>query len=95
MSAIATLSLTDLATVSGGQSAPSFDQYTASQRAKVADPYRQVVCTTAGIKGAPDLAKGVYAGNATDADRIRASEMLQKYCQGGAHLPAQAPASPF
>lgn len=95
MSAIATLSLTDLAAVSGGQSAASFDQYTASQRAKVADPYRQVVCTTAGIKGAPDLAKGVYGGNATDSDRIRASEMLNNYCRGGAQLPSQAPASPF
>jgi hypothetical protein len=83
-----------LATISGGQGA-SFSDYTNGQRNKVADAYRTVVCTTAGIKGAPDLAKGVYGAGASDSDKIRASEMLNKYCQGGAQLPAQAPKSPF
>ena len=44
---------------------------------------------------APDLAKGVYGAGAADSDKIRASEMLNKYCLGGAQLPAQAPKAPF
>ncbi len=88
-----------LETVTGGQAAPaapgSFADYASGQRSKIADQYRSVVCTTAGIKGAPDLASGVYGAGASDTDKIRASEMLNKYCQGGATLPAQAPKSPF
>jgi len=91
-----TISSLDLVAVSGGEGgASSFAEYTNGQRAKIADPYRQVVCTTAGIKGAPDLAAGVYGAGASDTDKIRASEMLNKYCQGGASLPTQAPKSPF
>jgi hypothetical protein len=93
------ISSLDLVLVSGGQAAPaaggSFADYTNSQRAKTADAYKQVVCTTAGIKGAPDLAGGVYGAGASDTDKIRASEMLNKYCQGGSTLPTQAPKSPF
>jgi hypothetical protein len=94
---LASISSIDLSSVSGGQAAPggSFADYTNSQRAKTADAYKQVVCTTAGIKGAPDLAGGVYGPGASDTDKIRASEMLNKYCQGGATLPAQAPKSAF
>jgi hypothetical protein len=95
MSAITTIATIDLATVTGGQAASSFQDYTDTQRSKVADAYKQVVCTTAGIKGAPDLAKGVYGAGASDADKIRGAEMLNRYCQGGAQLPAQAPKSPF
>ncbi len=89
-----TLSTIDLVYVTGGAGA-SFQDYTSEQRAKIADPYRQVVCTTAGIKGAPDLASGMYGQGASDADKIRAAEVLNKYCLGGASLPAQAPKSPF
>lgn len=88
-----TLSLLDLSSATGG--AQTFQDYTADQRAKVADPYRQVVCTTAGIKGGPDLATGMYGQGAADADKIRAAEVINKYCLGGASLPAQAPKSPF
>ena len=97
MSAIESLTviaIADLATVSGGQNA-TFNDYTDTQRAKVADAYKQVVCTTAGIKGAPDLAKGVYGAGASDTDKIRGAEMLKSYCNGGVALPAQAPKSPF
>ena len=94
MSAI--LTVVELSTVTGGQAASSsFSEYTSGQRAKIAEPYRQVVCTTAGIKGGPDLATGVYGAGASDADKIRAAETLNKYCLGGATLPAQAPKSPF
>lgn len=89
-----TISTTDLDTTTGG-AGQTFQQYTDAQRQKVADPYRQVVCTTAAVKGGPDLAKGMYGANATDADRIRGAEMVNKYCLGGAQLPAQAPKSPF
>lgn len=89
-----TISTLDLVIVTGGAGA-SFSEYTAEQRSKIADPYRQVVCTTAGIKGAPDLATGMYGQGASDADKIRAAEVINKYCQGGAQLPAQAPKSPF
>jgi hypothetical protein len=95
MTNLAAIAITDLTTVTGGQSAGSFESYTTKQREQVANPYRQVVCTTAGIKGAPDLAKGVYGAGATDSDKVRAAEMLKSYCQAGAALPAQAPKSPF
>jgi len=88
-----TITSLDLTSVTGG--AQSFQDYTADKRAQVADPYRQVVCTTAGIKGGPDLASGMYGQGASDADKIRAAEVLNKYCMGGASLPAQAPRSPF
>ena len=89
-----TISSTELAAVAGG-AGQSFDDYTSAQRAAVAAPYRQVVCTAAGVKGGPDLAKGMYGAGASDADKIRAADVLNKYCQGGQTLPAQAPASPF
>ncbi len=92
--AFVSISTTDLATATGG-AGQTFNDYTNAQRQKVADPYRQVVCTTAGIKGGPDLAKGMYGANATDADKIRGAELVNKFCQGGAQLPAQAPKSPF
>ena len=91
---IQALTLIDLDAVSGGQ-AGSFADYTNSQRSKTADAYRQVVCTTAGIKGAPELASGMYGAGASDTDKIRAAEVLKSYCAGGATLPAQAPKSPF
>ena len=94
MSNILTLSITDLSNVTGG-AGQSFQDFTSEQRAKIADPYRQVVCTTAGIKGGPDLASGMYGAGASDSDKIRAADVLNKYCQGGAQLPAQAPKSPF
>ena len=94
MSNLVTLTASDLVTATGG-AGQTFQQYTDAQRDKVADPYRQVVCTTAGIKGGPDLAKGMYGANASDADRIRGAEMVNKYCMSGAQLPAQAPKSPF
>lgn len=97
MSNFAYISIADLATVSGGATkrATSWDKYTAQQRASVMPAYKTIVCTGAGVKGAPDLAKGVYAAGATDADRIRGAEMLKSFCMGGAQLPAQAPKTPF
>jgi hypothetical protein len=88
------ISTVDLAAVSGGNDS-TFEAFANKERARVADPYRQIVCAGAGVKGAPDLAKGVYGANASDADKIRGAEMLRAYCQGGAKLPAAAPPSPF
>ena len=89
------LTLTDLARVSGGEGNSSFDAFADKERARVAEPYKQIVCTGAGVKGGPDLAKGVYGAGATDADKIRAAETLKSYCLGGAQLPAAAPKQPF
>ena len=92
------ISITDLSLVSGGQAAAApntFDAFVEGERAAVADPYKKIVCKGAGVKGGPDLAKGVYAAGATDADKIRGAKMLDAYCQGGAQLPSAAPKSPF
>jgi len=97
MSTQSIVSLEDLDRVSGGaQNQPSgFDAYANKERAAVAPAYKQVVCTGAGVKGAPDLAKGVYGAGASDADKIRGAEMLKAYCMGGAQLPSAAPKTPF
>ena len=94
---LASISNADLATVSGGatKAATSWDKYTAQQRASVMPAYKTIVCTGAGVKGAPDLAKGVYGTGASDADRIRGAEMLKGFCMGGSQLPAAAPKTPF
>ena len=78
-----------------GSADNTFDEFANSERARVAEPYKQIVCAGAGIKGGPDLAKGVYGANTGDADKVRAAKMLQAYCQGGAQLPAAAPKTPF
>ena len=88
------ISITDLAEVSGGQN-QTFDAFADSERARVAPAYKQIVCTGAGVKGGPDLAKGVYGASAPDADKVRAAEMLKSYCMGGSQLPAAAPKQPF
>ncbi len=98
MSNLSTVSFQDLGRIAGGQNASSpssFDAYANKERARIADPYKQIVCAGAGVKGAPDLAKGVYGPGASDADKIRGAEMLKQYCLGGARLPAAAPKSPF
>jgi hypothetical protein len=95
MSTFASISTTDLVHVSGGADASAFDAFADKERARIADPYKQIVCTGAGVKGGPDLAKGVYGAGASDTDKIRAAEMLKGYCQGGAQLPAAAPKTPF
>jgi len=90
----ASISFSDLDLVSGG-AGQTFDAYSAGERNRVAPEYKTIVCTGAGVKGAPDLAKGVYGAAATDSDKIRAAEMLKGYCNGGSSLPAQAPKTPF
>ncbi|HUS29866.1 MAG TPA: hypothetical protein VMZ53_15280 [Kofleriaceae bacterium] len=88
-----TLSSSDLNTVSGGEG--GFDAFADRERARIAEPYKQIVCAGAGVKGGQELAKGVYGPNATDTDKIRAAEVLKSYCLGGAQLPAAAPKTPF
>jgi hypothetical protein len=84
----------DLARVTGGAS--SWDAYVKSQRSAVAAPYKQVVCTTAGIKGGPEFATQVYgADRTTQADKIRAAQTISGVCTGGLRLPEAAPPSPF
>lgn len=96
ISTFVSLSSTDLSRVSGGEGgASAFDAYADKERARVADPYKQIVCAGAGVKGGPDLAKGVYGAGASDTDKIRAAETLRGYCLGGAHLPSAAPKTPF
>lgn len=88
------LSITELATACGGGKA--WDAYVKNQRAQVAAPYKQVVCTAAAVKGGPQLAEGAYGADRTvDADRIRGAETIRGVCLGGSSLPAQAPQSPF
>lgn len=94
MTTFTTLSLDVLSTVSGGEGS-SFDAFADKERARIAEPYKQIVCAGAGVKGAPELAKGVYGTGATDGDKIRAAEMLKSYCLGGSQLPAAAPKTPF
>jgi hypothetical protein len=94
------VSTADLGRVSGGAGASSpapssFDAYANKERASIAPAYKQIVCAGAGVKGAPDLAKGVYGAGASDADKIRGAEMLKAYCMGGAQLPSAAPKTPF
>ncbi len=84
----------ELARATGG--AQTFDAYVKAQRAAIAQPYKQVVCTTAGVKGGPDFATQVYGKDrTTGADMVRAAETIKGVCLGGSQLPAAAPASPF
>ena len=83
-----------LARVVGGGGA--WDAYVKSQRSAVAPSFRQVVCTTAGVKGGPTMATEAYgAERTTQADRIRAAETIRGVCLGGARLPEAAPPHPF
>lgn len=89
-----TISSTDLARVAGGGS--SWDSYVKGKRSAVAPAYRQVVCTTAGVKGGREFATQVYgAERTTNADMIRGAETIKGVCMGGERLPSAAPASPF
>ena len=88
-------SSTDLATVSGGEGASSFESFADKERASIAPAYRQIVCTGAGVKGGQELAKGVYGQGASVNDQVRAAEVLKSYCMGGSQLPAAAPKTPF
>ena len=88
------ISTVELAHVVGGGS--SWDAFVKSERAAVATPYKQVVCTSAGIKGGPELATQVYGADRTNGgDMVRAAETIRGVCMGGSQLPAQAPKSPF
>lgn len=89
-----TIDTNDLGAVTGGGS--QWDAYVKSQRAAVAPAYRNVVCTTAGIKGGPTMAEGVYGADRADSsDKIRAAQTIRGVCMGGARLPEAAPQSPF
>ena len=90
------ISTAELAHATGGANKSSWDSYVASQRGAVAAPYKQVVCTAAGVKGGPEFATQVYGKErTTGGDMIRAAETLKGVCLGGSHLPAAAPESPF
>jgi len=82
--------------VCGGAQPSSWDAYVRSQRSAVAGPYKNVVCTAAGVKGGRELATQVYGKErTTGADMIRAAETLKSVCMGGSRLPEQAPPHPF
>jgi hypothetical protein len=86
----------ELAHATGGAAKTSWDAYVNNQRAVVAAPYKQVVCTAAGVKGGPELATQIYGKDrTTNGDMIRGAETLKGVCMGGSRLPAAAPESPF
>jgi hypothetical protein len=89
-----TLSLTDLECVTGG-AAQTYDQYAGGLKDSLKQQYKNLVCDGAGLKGGGELASQVYGKGASDGDKIRASQLLTKYCQGGSKLPSAAPAFPF
>jgi hypothetical protein len=90
-----TIASLELDAVTGGAQS-SWDAYVKGQRAAVAAPYKNVVCTGAGVKGGREFATQVYGKDrATGADMIRAAETLKGVCMGGKRLPIQAPPSPF
>ena len=94
MSHFIELGTVELARVAGGGA--SWDSYVKHQRSAVAEPYKKVVCTAAGVKGGPEFATQVYGKERTNGgDMIRAAETLKGICMGGARLPAAAPESPF
>lgn len=92
------ISLTDLEAVSGGAGAAtsgSYDQYANGLKDTLRKDYKSFVCSGAGLKGGTTFADQVYGKSATDADKVRASEMIKSYCNAGSQLPAAAPAFPF
>ncbi|HEX7701952.1 MAG TPA: hypothetical protein VF403_14550 [Kofleriaceae bacterium] len=90
------LDLTELSTVTGGAAAStSYDQYASGLKDSLRTQYKGLVCDGAGLKGGTEFAGQVYGKGASDGDKIRATQMITKYCNGGANLPAAAPAFPF
>jgi hypothetical protein len=89
------LNLTELSTVSGGAAAASYDQYASDLKDSLRGKYKSFVCDGAGLKGGTTFADQVYGKGASSDDKIRATQMITKYCNGGANLPAAAPAFPF
>jgi hypothetical protein len=89
-----TISIDDLAHVCGG--AAAWDAYVKEQRGAVAAPYKDIVCTGAGVKGGPQFAEQVYGANRTTGnDMVRAAKALRNVCIGGRRLPSAAPQTPF
>jgi hypothetical protein len=93
------LSLTDLETVTGGATAAStsspFSQFKGNLTDSLRGKYKDLVCGGAGLEGGEEFATKVYGPNATSADRVRATQMITKFCNDGKNLPAAAPAFPF
>jgi len=88
------ISTDDLEKVCGGNSA--WDSFVKEERAAVAAPYKDIVCSGAGIKGGPQFAQQVYGPNrTTPQDMIRAAKSLRSVCIGARRLPEAAPPSPF
>jgi hypothetical protein len=91
------LNLTELSTITGGAAAasPSYDQYASDLKDSLRKKYTSFVCDGAGLQGGTTFADQVYGKGATSDDKIRATQMITKYCNGGANLPAAAPKFPF
>jgi hypothetical protein len=90
------LNLTELSTITGGAAAStSYDQYATGLKDSLRTQYKGLVCDGAGLKGGTTFADQVYGKGASDGDKIRATQMITKYCNGGTNLPAAAPAFPF
>jgi len=95
-----TIPRTDLARIAGGAGGAAtpdtWEAFVQSQRAAIAKPYKDVVCTTTGVKGGPPFAQQVYGKDRTTGiDMTRAAKTLRTVCMAGSRLPAQAPPSPF
>jgi hypothetical protein len=92
------LNLTELSTITGGAAAaasPSYDQFASDLKDSLRKKYTSFVCDGAGLQGGTTFADQVYGKGATGNDKIRATQMITKYCNDGTHLPAAAPAFPF
>lgn len=93
--AFATIAATDLARVGGGAGQQqTFQQFTNAERDRVMSAYRNVVATSAGIKGGPQLATGLWK-DASDKEKIAAANALRQLVLSNPRLPSAAPASPF
>jgi hypothetical protein len=91
------LNTIELTSVTGGAAAAStsYDQFASGLKDSLRTQYKGLVCDGAGLKGGTEFASQVYGKGASDGDKIRASQMITKYCNGGSQLPAAAPAFPF
>ena len=92
--ALASIATTDLARVTGGAAQQTFQQFTDAERERVMPAYKNVVATSAGIKGGPQLALGLWK-DATDKEKIAAAGALRALVLSNPRLPSAAPASPF
>ena len=60
----------------------AWDSYVKTRRSAVAPPYKQVVCTAAGVKGGPEFATQVYGKERTNGGDISAPPRPSRHLHG-------------